>query len=190
MAIHLSDLSRLTRPEPALPDSGEEDAEISQRRMQHRVNNARAHFWGKVSQLTFWAMTATLIGSGAVAGALGVSSLLITLGIGATLGTISLITSSIENRIRVDNSLNFEEIQAKNIGRHTGEEVAKAITNVLEGRAMERQASSPNESEQRTPASNPIPVGIARDQQPTTRIETQNASMEARTALPQGVTLH
>ncbi|MBY0354476.1 MAG: hypothetical protein K2Q12_01955 [Rickettsiales bacterium] len=199
MAFNLAQLTRIARPEPALPDVSQDDPEITLRKEQHRTNSRRAHFWGKVSQLTFWAMTATLIGSGAVAGILSMggvgaaaagaaavasySSFYISLAIGATMGAISLISSNIENKIRVDNSLNFEEIHAKNVGRHTGEEVARAIQDVVASRQQERRTET-------TPA---IPVSMARDTSaPVTRI-TANERNEQGTVvapLPNGITLH
>ncbi len=185
----------MTRPEPEIADVSQDDPEIALRKEQHRINSRRAHFWGKVSQLTFWAMTATLIGTGAVAGLMATAglgagaavanyaSMYISLSIGAALGATSLISSSIENRIRVDNSLNFEEIHAKNIGKHTGEEVVKAIANAVEGRAGHVTSS---------PA---IPVAVARDTSapaPQSRIATSEAAPQGRAAitLPPGVTLH
>lgn len=189
MQFSLNQLRRITRPEPEISDTSQDDPEIVLRKQQHRTNSRRAHFWGKVSQLTFWAMTATLVGTGAVAGLMATAgigaasaavasytSMFISLGIGATLGATSLIASNIENRIRVDNSLNFEEIHAKNIGRHTGEEVARVIAT-----AVERD-------------SRPIPVAMAREDatsQPHRRIATADASAKGVVAtLPPGVTLH
>jgi hypothetical protein len=191
MALNLNNLTRLTQPEPQLPDASRDDPEIIIRKEQHRVNSERAYFWGKVSQLTFWGMTAVLIGSGAMAAVLGTGGAAISttgilsfLGLATTLGATSLITGRIENRIRVDNSLNFEEIHAKNIGRHTGQQVANAIASLAESRETERSYAS-------TPA---IPVAIARDgssSQPQSRIDAKEAISEGRTAqLPPGVTLH
>jgi hypothetical protein len=180
-----------------LPDASDGDPEIALRKQQHRTNNERAYFWGKISQLAFWAMAATFAGGVFAAGAgaatggffagvasmAGLPSLLVAAGMGVGFGVTSLVAGRIENRIRVDNSLNFEEIHAKNIGRHTGREVAQAIVNAVESR----------QTEQKTNPASSIPVGIARNgatPSPQTRIETQDASVQGRTASPANVTLH
>ena len=191
MPVNFSNLARLTKPEPQLPDASQDDPEIIVRKEQHRVNSERAYFWGKVSQLTFWGMTAVLIGSGAMAAVLGTGGAAISsagilsfLGLATALGATSLITGRIENRIRVDNSLNFEEIHAKNIGRHTGQQVVNAMASLAETREAGRGDAS-------VPA---IPVAMARESyasQPEPRIDTHEAISEGRTAqLPPGVTLH
>lgn len=210
MVNPLSRLKQFTHPEPQLPDASAGDPEIEIRKQQHRVNSQRAHFWKRVSQLSFWAMAATLTGGvfGAAAsnpsfladlGAMaGVPALVITLGVGITLGAISLVASSIENRINEDNRLNFQEINAKNIGKHTGEEVVKAMVTIVEqAKARHQSAAMPareiEDPKMGRPSSSSIPVGIARDSTvPATRIETTDALSQgtSKITLPVGVTLH